>query len=85
MPGTKWFLLIAAVLGAITLGISQWMPNLSNSAALWASLAVTVLGAVAKAIEVWATQQDQESGPPGAMMADQFPVRRTPLQRWWNG
>ena len=64
IPGAFWVALVGAVVPAITLVLQQYFPEAQY---WWTALAVALLAAIAKAVQV--AMQDTPAQPPAPMAA----------------
>jgi hypothetical protein len=90
LPGVVWVVLILALIPGVQSVLERFFPS---SEYWYSALVVAVLGAIAKAVEVWARQQGMtielsDEGPTPA--ADAQPMAITVehpgrLQRWLLG
>lgn len=90
LPGVVWVVLILALIPGVQAVLEQFFPSTEY---WYSALIVAVLGAIAKAIEVWARQQGMkiEIDQSGALPAsDAAPIliemeEPSKLRRWLLG
>lgn len=84
LPGVVWVVLILALIPGVQAVLEQFFPATEY---WYSALIVAVLGALAKAIEVWAKQQGMTIETPAGAAGAPAPMAEQPskVKRWLLG
>ena len=84
LPGVVWVVLILALIPGVQAVLEQFFPATEY---WYSALIVAVLGAIAKAVEVWARQQGMTIETPAGAAGAPAPMAEQPskVRRWLLG